>query len=47
MGRTEACSPEIDPEVLIPASERTLRAGTFYQVRITNSDEYDLYGTVI
>ena len=47
VGRTEACSPEVDPEVLIPASERTLRAGTFYQVRITNSDEYDLYGTVI
>ena len=47
VGRTEACSPEVDPEVLIPASERTLRAGTFYQVRITNSDEFDLYGTVI
>ena len=47
VGRTEACSPEVDPEVLIPASERMLRAGTFYQVRITNSDEYDLYGTVI
>ncbi|MFC2335279.1 MAG: 30S ribosomal protein S12 methylthiotransferase RimO, partial [Prevotella sp.] len=47
VGRTEACSPEVDPEVLIPASERTLRAGTFYQVRITNSNEYDLYGTVI
>ena len=47
VGRTEACSPEVDPEVLIPASERTLRAGTFYQVRITNSEEYDLYGTVI
>ena len=47
IGRTEYCSPEVDPEVLIPASERTLRAGTFYQVRITNSDEFDLYGTVI
>ena len=47
VGRTEACSPEVDPEVLIPASERTLRAGTFYQVRITDSDEFDLYGTVI
>ena len=47
VGRTEACSPEVDPEVLIPASERKLRAGTFYQVRIINSDEFDLYGTVI
>lgn len=47
VGRTEACSPEVDPEVLIPVKERALRAGKFYQVRITNSDEYDLYGTVI
>ena len=47
IGRTESCSPEVDPEVLIPVKERALRAGTFYQVRITNSDEYDLYGTVI
>lgn len=47
VGRSEFCSPEVDPEVLIPASERHLRTGTFYQVRITDSEEFDTYGTVI
>lgn len=46
IGRTEFCSPEVDPEVLIKTSERTLRTGCFYNVRITNSEEFDLYGTV-
>ena len=45
IGRTEYCSPEVDPEVLIPASERRLRVGQFYQVRITGSDEFDLFAT--
>ena len=45
IGRTEYCSPEVDPEVLIPASERRLRVGQFYQVRITGSDEFDLFST--
>ena len=46
MGRTESCSPEVDPEVLIPAEGRTLRTGHYYQVHITDSDEFDLYGEV-
>lgn len=45
VGRTEFCSPEVDPEVLIPANEKRLRAGSFYDVLITGSDEYDLYAT--
>ena len=45
IGRTEYCSPEVDPEVLIPASERRLRVGQFYQVRITGSDEFDIFAT--
>ncbi|MGI6243166.1 MAG: 30S ribosomal protein S12 methylthiotransferase RimO [Prevotella sp.] len=44
VGRTEACSPEVDPEVLIPAGKRRLRRGCFYDVKITDSDEFDLYG---
>lgn len=43
IGRTEFCSPEVDPEVLIPATKR-LRVGNFYQVKITSSEEFDLYG---
>ena len=44
VGRSEFSSPEVDPEVLIPASERRLQRGRFYQVKITDSDEFDLYG---
>lgn len=47
VGRTEFCSPEVDPEVLIPAGERTLRVGRFYDVLITGAEEFDLYGTTI
>ena len=45
IGRTEYCSPEVDPEVLIPAKERKLTIGEFYEVLITDSEEFDLYGT--
>lgn len=44
VGRTEFCSPEVDPEVLIPADEQ-LETGQFYDVRITDAEEFDLYGT--
>ncbi len=45
IGRTEFSSPEVDPEVLIPVAERTLRKGCFYNVRITSAEEFDLYAT--
>ncbi len=45
IGRTEFDSPEVDPEVLIPVKEGTLRRGCFYDIRITDADEFDLYGT--
>ena len=44
IGRTEFCSPEVDPEVLIPAQE-DLHIGEFYEVRITDAEEFDLYAT--
>jgi len=47
VGRTEYSSPEVDPEVLIRAYEKTLRVGKFYDVMITDSEEFDLYGTTI
>ena len=46
IGRTEYCSPEVDPEVLIPATERRLKIGSFYDVKITGAEEFDLYGSV-
>lgn len=47
VGRTEYCSPEVDPEVLIPVAEKTLHVGCFYKVKIVGSEEFDLYGTVL
>ncbi len=44
VGRTEYCSPEVDPEVLIPISEHLL-IGDFYDVRVTDAEEFDLYAT--
>ena len=44
IGRTEYCSPEVDPEVLIPASE-LLTIGQFYDARITDTEEFDLFAT--
>ena len=46
IARSEFCSPEVDPEVLIKADKR-LRVGQFYQVRITDSDEFDLYAELV
>ncbi len=43
--RSTADAPEIDGNVCI-ASEAPLQPGAFYNVRITESDLYDLYGEV-
>ena len=45
IGRTEYCSPEVDPEVLIPVNEGQLTIGEFYDVRMIAAEEFDLYGT--
>lgn len=47
IGRTEYCSPEVDPEVLIPVAERELAVGCLYDITIKDSDEFDLYGSTI
>jgi len=44
VGRTEFCSPEVDPEVLLPAAEQ-LTVGEFYDARITGAEEFDIYAT--
>jgi len=44
VGRSEFCSPEVDPEVLIPISE-SLTIGEFYDVKVTDAEEFDLYAT--
>ena len=47
IGRTEYCSPDVDPEVLIHSTEKNLEIGAFYQVKITDAEEFDLYGEVV
>lgn len=45
IGRTEFDSPEVDNEVLISIEEK-IKIGNFYQVKITDATEFDLYGEI-
>lgn len=47
VARSEYDSPEVDQEILIPAESRQLRRGSFYEVKITGAEDYDLYAEVI
>ena len=47
VGRTEFDSPEVDPEVLIEKTDKTLQIGNFCQVKITSSEDYDLFGQIV
>ncbi len=47
IGRTEADSPEVDNEVLIPAKDSYVRIGDFANVKIEKAEEFDLYGNVV
>jgi ribosomal protein S12 methylthiotransferase len=47
IGRTEFDSPEVDNEVLIPSENKKLDTGSFYNVKITKAEFYDLYGEVV
>lgn len=46
IGRTEHDSPEVDNEVLIPATQY-VRQGDFAMVKINNAEEFDLYGDLV
>ncbi len=43
IGRTEYDSPEVDQEVLVPHTY-DLNPGNFYDIRITHSTDFDLFG---
>ena len=49
IGRTEFDSPEVDNEVLVDANDASnfVRIGDFAQVRITNAEDFDLYGVIV
>ena len=46
VGRTEYDSPEVDGEVLITSSKE-IKRGDFVNVKITGSEDYDLFGEVV
>ncbi|MCC9166410.1 30S ribosomal protein S12 methylthiotransferase RimO [Pontibacter harenae] len=47
VGRTQYDSPEVDNEVLVPATDTYVRIGDFANVKITDSSDFDLYGEVV
>jgi len=44
IGRTEYDSPEVDQEVLIPLNTTGVKQGEFYQTKIIDATDFDLYG---
>lgn len=46
IGRTEGDSPEVDNEVLV-SKDHQLNYGEFYNIKITGSDAFDLFGMVV
>lgn len=46
VGRTEWDSPEVDCEVLIKKDDTNIKIGEFYDVTITGSENFDLYGKI-
>lgn len=47
IGRTEQDSPEVDNEVLIPATDQYATVGRFVNVEINRAEDFDLYGTIV
>jgi len=44
VGRTEYDSPEVDPEVLIPINTHGPKIGEFYNSKIIDATDFDLFG---
>jgi len=47
IARSYRDAPEVDGEVLISADSASLSVGEFYQVRVTDSNEYDLFAEIL
>ena len=47
IGRTEHDSPEVDGEVMVKKGDFSLIPGEFYNVKVTDSLDYDLIGEVV
>ena len=47
IGRSEYDSPEVDQEIIIDSAGLRLLRGRFYDVRITDVEDYDLYAELV
>ena len=47
IGRSEYDSPEVDQELVIDSSGKRLMRGKFYEVEITDAEDYDLYARLV
>ena len=47
IGRSEYDSPEVDQELIIQRNGKRLLRGHFYEVEITDAEDYDLYAEVV
>ncbi len=47
IGRTEFDSPDVDNEVLIDATTTYLKTGDFYNVKVVEAEDFDLYAQVV
>ena len=47
IARSQYDSPEVDEEIYIEASGKRLFRGRFYNVRITDADQYDLFAEIV
>ena len=47
IARSQYDSPEVDEEIYIEASGKRLYRGRFYNVRITDADQYDLFAQIV
>ncbi len=47
IGRSYRDAPEVDGEILIPKIDSEIVIGNFYNVKVVNFNEYDLYGKII
>ena len=47
IARSQYSSPEIDPEILISKEDGMLNIGEFYNVTITDAEEFDLYAKIL
>lgn len=47
IGRSEYDSPEVDQEIIIDSAGKRLYRGRFYDVEVTDCEDYDLYARVL